>query len=67
MAISLAGERALQRAREIRPDVGHLKFANGADANETIRQSGADTITASIDASFNGERAAVTSHLKDAA
>lgn len=62
-----AGRRALQRAREMRPDVVHLKFANGADANETIRQSGADTITASIDASFNGERAAVTSHLKDAA
>ena len=62
-----AGRRALQRAREIRPDVVHLKFANSADANETIRQSGADTITASIDASFNGERAAVTSHLKDAA
>ena len=42
-----AGRRALQRAREIRPDVVHLKFANGADANETICQSGADTITAS--------------------
>jgi hypothetical protein len=62
-----AGRRALQRAREIRPDVVHLKFANGADANETIRQSGADTITASIDASFSRGRAAVTSHLKDAA
>ena len=54
---------ALQRAGEIRPDVVHLKFANGADANEPIRQSGADTITASIDASFNRERTAVTSHL----
>ena len=42
-----AGRRALQRAHEIRPDVVHLKFANGADANETIRQSGADTSTAS--------------------
>jgi DNA primase len=40
----IAGRRALQRAREIRPDEVHLKFANGADANETIRQSGADTI-----------------------
>ena len=62
-----AGRRALRRAGEIRPDVVHLKFANGADANEMIRQSGADTITASIDASFNRGRAAVTSHLKDAA
>jgi hypothetical protein len=42
-----AGRRALQRAREMCPDVVHLKSANGADANETIRQSGADTITAS--------------------
>ena len=60
---NFAGRRALQLAREIRPDVVHLKFANGADANETTCQSGADTITASIDASFNGERAAVISHL----
>jgi hypothetical protein len=64
MTISLAGEHYSAPAKS---DVVHLKFANGADANETIRQSGADTITASIDASFNRERAAVTSHLKDAA
>ena len=59
-----AGRRALQHAGEIRPDIVYLKFANGADANETIRKA---VLTPAQPASFNRERATVTSHLKDVA
>lgn len=54
-----AGERALQRAREIRPDVIHLKFGNDADANDVLRRSGSDGMLAIINSSFNRTRSLI--------